>query len=344
MSMAQGKFTINGRLKVEGGSLDGCRLVVFKDGQKHRTLNADLNRFSLELELNKSYILSFEKDGFVTKRLSFDTKVPSSASQSAFTPFDFVVSLFKQYDGVNTVVFNQPVGMIRYDATAGDFDYDTDYTKSIQSALAAAQAEVDRKQKEEARSEAEAAKLKDQEAKAQAKADAKAAKDAAAQAKAQAKQELAQQAPKPVAPPEPAPKPAPAPVLPQPKPSSPPAAPKVQAPKPAVAAVVPKPSEGADPRRGSAPQYGYEPSRVQPALARTGEEPRPKFEPAVVPVIREQDVIVQPNEVVTIVRVQRGDEVTEYRRVARKYSGTFYFKDGASCSQLTYEQEALAEN
>ncbi|MBK6410082.1 MAG: hypothetical protein IPF78_10330 [Flavobacteriales bacterium] len=60
--------------------------------------------------MSKNYVLSFEKPGFVTKKLSFNTNAPASASPIGFTPFDFVVSLFKQYDGMNTVVFNQPVG------------------------------------------------------------------------------------------------------------------------------------------------------------------------------------------------------------------------------------------
>ncbi|MFN8350571.1 MAG: hypothetical protein U0U25_03810 [Flavobacteriales bacterium] len=41
---AQGVFTINGRLKVEGGRLDGAKLIVLKDeSQKVRTLNSGLS-------------------------------------------------------------------------------------------------------------------------------------------------------------------------------------------------------------------------------------------------------------------------------------------------------------
>ncbi len=343
MAMAQGKFTINGRLKVEGAGLDGCRMVVLKDGQKHRTITSDLNRFSLELELNSSYILSFEKDGFVTKKLSFDTKVPTGASPTGFTPFDFVVSLFKQYDGVNTVVFNQPVGIIRYDQALGDFDYDTDYTKSIQSALEAAQAAVDQKQKEESRQQADELKRKEQEAKAQAKLQAKQAKEEAAQAKARQKQEAAQpqvEAERPAPPPPPAPKQEP------PMPPAPVAKPApVRASAPRTANALPAaPSTGSDTRPSSNPRAGMDPSTVQAAIPRTASEPRPKFDQPPVHVIRRHDVIVQPDQVVTIVRVERDGQTNEYRRVSRKYSGVFYFKDGASCSQLIYEQEALAEN
>ena len=335
MGMAQGKFVVNGRLKIDGGSLDGSRMVVYMDGVKHRTLNTDLNRFSLEMELNKSYVLSFEKDGFVTKKLSFNTNVPATAAQIGFTPFSFVVSLFKQYDGLNTVVFNQPVGMIRYDSALADFDYDTDYTKSIQSALDAAQAEVDQKQKNEARENADSRKRKEQEAKEAARTVARAAKEA---------QQKVNEAPKPQPPP-PAPVQAKAPApTPAPAPAPPPRKERAAAPRVAVASNVAAPKEGMDQRKVSEARVQVEPSRVQAAVPREGMEPRPKYDPAPMSVVRHQDVIVQPNEVVTIIKLQQGDLLTEYRRVSRKYSGVFYFKNGISCSQRVYESEALAEN
>lgn len=338
---AQGRFVINGKLKVEGGGLDGCRMVVYKDGEKNRTISADLNRFSLELELNRSYILSFEKNGFVTKKLSFNTTAPPQAGKAGFTPFEFVVSLFKQYDGMNTVVFNQPVGMIRYDEKLADFDYDTDYTKSIQSALDEAQADVLKKQQEEAQAIAEEAKRKEREEKEKAKADARAAKDAQAKAKEAAKQKADQQRQAEV-------KPAPPPPAPAPPPPAPAAVakevpkPRREAPPKAVAAI-PKPTEGVDTRPASEPRMGQEPSPVQPALAHTSTEPRPKFEATPLVTVRHKDVIVEPGQVITVVRLEQGDTSTEYRKVVRKYSGVYYFKNGTSCSRFIYENEALAE-
>ncbi len=156
--LAQGGFQINGRVKLEGGSLDDTHVVVYKNGEKQRTISSGLSKFSLDLDLNADYILEFEKDGFVTKKLSFDTHAPAEAIANGFTPFEFAVSMFKQYEGVNTVVFNQPVGMIRYDKETDDFDYDTDYTKSIQSALEKTLQEVAAKQEMEKSKDAEEAK------------------------------------------------------------------------------------------------------------------------------------------------------------------------------------------
>lgn len=337
MVSAQSKFVINGRLKVDGGGLDGCRMVVYKNGEKDRTISTDLNKFSLELDLGANYVLSFEKSGFVTKKLQFNTRLPATATSEGLTPFQFVVSLFKQYEGMNTVVFNQPVGMIRYDPLQGDFDYDTDYTKSIQSALAEAQAEVERKQQEEARAEAEQTKQQQQQAKELAKQQAAADKAKAEEAKAA--QQLAKAEPKP--------KPEPKPALPAATVAAAVAAPKpertVRAPAPARPSTLPTPAAMAEARRETPTVVLEEASRVQVAKAHGLQEPRPKFEPAATPLVRHQDVIVNPNEVVTVIKLEQGPVVNEYRRVVRKYSGVFYFKNGRSCSQLTYEQEALAE-
>ena len=116
----QGKFTVNGRMKIEGGDLSNTRAVEYKNGVKERTISANLSKFSLDLDIGNNYVISFEKDGYVAKKISFNTNAPAEAAANGFTPFDFAVSLFKQYDDVNIVVFNQPVGMIRYDDKTGD--------------------------------------------------------------------------------------------------------------------------------------------------------------------------------------------------------------------------------
>ncbi len=299
---AQRSFTINGRVKVDGGSLEGVKVIVYKAGEKQRTLSNGLNKFSLVLEVNTTYQLEFVKDGFVTKKLDFDTNAPAEAAANGFTPFEFGVNLFKQYEGVNTVVFNQPVGMIRYDATADDFDYDTDYTKSIQSALAKTIAEVEQKQADEQHKADADAKLKAEEEKSKAKADAAKAKQEAdaskEQARVQKEQEVAVQKEKDRAeaetkkaeiaakkaeqerlaedsrkakePPPPKPKPAPKP-RPEPKPEPPPApvakvkVPKVRPelkPEPVVAQM--KGTRG-DPKEGGDTRRGLAPKELEEA-------------------------------------------------------------------------------
>jgi hypothetical protein len=338
-AFAQNGFTIYGKLRVDGGSVDGCRVVVYRNGVKVHTVTDDLRKFSMPLDLNQNYILSFEKDGFVTKKLSFDTHAPASAVQGGLLPFDFVVSLFKQYDGVNTVVFNQPVGMIRYSAELGDFDYDTDYTKSIQSALKEVEDAVAKKKAEEhdnggkaekakaeaARQQAQQAAEAERTAQAKAKADAEAAKQLAAKAKQEAEAKVTADAVR-KSPPKP-------PVQPRPAPAK-------RETRPTVSAEV---NRGSDQRNVAIPGNGVETSHVETANVHMGIEPRPKFASTSATPVRHKELIVEPNQVVVVVRVEEPQHTVEYKKVVRKYGGTYYFKDGISCTKLTYDSEALAD-
>ncbi len=380
-------FTINGRLKIEGGGMDGAHVVVYKDGAKDRTLTTDLAHFSLDLDLNANYILSFEKDGFVTKKLSFNTQAPAEAIANGFTPFEFAVSLFKQYDDVNMVVFNQPVGMIRYEAEMDDFNYDTDYTKSIQSQLQEVLEQVEKKQEEEKRMEENKEKLKQEEAKANAKAEAEARKaadeKAAAEAKAKkdeeaaavkaqaermkqeaaaakAEQERKQQEARMA---ETVAKKAaeakaeeerkaaaearrqeeerrntPPPVVRAERPKPPPATPKVEAHEVRANEV-----QGEDARRQGTVMEGFEESRMRDAATNVDEEPQPEEEATTPEVFRDEELIVEKNQVITVIRLETDNQKNEYRKVVHKFGATFYFKNGEAISRTAYEAEALVD-
>ena len=139
---AQDGLLLHGRVKVEGGSIDGGRVVVHQDGRPDSILTDRLNRFKLRLELNAEYLLSFEKEGFVTKTLFFNTHVPRDTRTSGFAPFEFTVSLFKQGETSRSEDFDRPVGKICYERSSSDFNYDSNYTKNVQKALRMAQGVV----------------------------------------------------------------------------------------------------------------------------------------------------------------------------------------------------------
>jgi hypothetical protein len=318
---AQGGFVINGRLKIEGGSVSGARMVVYRQGIEVRTVTQDLRKFTLPLDLNMNYVLSFEKDGFVTKKLSFNTQAPAAAVAGGLAPFEFVVSLFKQYDGVNTVVFNQPVGMIRFDNVLGDFGYDTDYTKSIQGALKDVQEAVAKKQAEDREKRTRTEPVGKDAVKAPVAKGTNGPGPDKPGAEAPRKQPEAKVAA-----------------------AIPP--PAIEPPRKPISAHtnISIPTVGKDLRRTAGPVRGVESSRVEAANAHVAFEPRPKYRPEANGPVRHEQLLVEPNQVITVVRLEKPDGSIEYRKVVRKYSGTFYFKDGTSCSEFTYESEALAES
>jgi hypothetical protein len=151
--MAQESIQVYGKMKLEKGSLDGT-IELHADGvRESRRKVSGSGKFSYIIEPNIDYIFSFSQEGYVTKKISFNTKIPGGREDIGHAPFEFQVTLFKQYEGVNFVVFNQPVGKIKFSEEIDDFDYDTDYTKSIQQRLAEVTKEVEKKSKEEDKQE-----------------------------------------------------------------------------------------------------------------------------------------------------------------------------------------------
>jgi hypothetical protein len=148
-------------------------------------------KFSLSLKLNCDYIISFNKPGYVTKKIQVNTTIAADRAKQGIYPFPFDVYLFKQYDGVNIIVFNQPVGKIAYNKDMDEFDYDTDYTKQVQSLIKEAEEQSKEKAlaeqakaKELEKEQVKLKKIMDAEAKAAANIKIQEEKKALADAKA----------------------------------------------------------------------------------------------------------------------------------------------------------------
>jgi len=164
--VAAQSFSVPVKFKVVDGNYDESQILVQRNGTTSQTIPGK-ERLTLELAYNTSYIISFTKPGYITKKISIDTHVPADRIGQGFEPYNYGVNLFKQYDGINTVIFNQPVAKIAFSKRIDDFDYDVDYTKSIQSAM---------KEAEEA-TEQHTAQLKKEEAQKLAAEKQKAADD-----------------------------------------------------------------------------------------------------------------------------------------------------------------------
>jgi hypothetical protein len=171
-AVAQERLETPVKLKVEDGSFEEVSVVInnITTGES-QTIPGDAH-LDIILKLNCDYVLSFAKPGYITKKIALNTNAPADRVAGGFYPFNFEVNLFKQYEGVNIVIFNQPVGKISFNRLIDDFDYDTDYTKQIQSALKVAEDEIKQKQKE-ARAQAELLKKEQERKKAEDAAQAK---------------------------------------------------------------------------------------------------------------------------------------------------------------------------
>jgi len=126
VSAARGTLHLDGILQIRGGSASSARIIVLPTGGMPYAMDNVSGRFKMNLPLDGTYLLSFEREGLVTKQVYFDTSVPLDKHESELS-FPFKVTLFSV--GKNDVyAYAGPVGFVHYDAGRQDFSYETDYT------------------------------------------------------------------------------------------------------------------------------------------------------------------------------------------------------------------------
>lgn len=68
-------------------------------------------KFSFKAEKNKNYILSFKKQGYISKEIIIDTHLEEELS---LKEVEFNVKLFPQVSNNSELVYDHPVGLIRF--------------------------------------------------------------------------------------------------------------------------------------------------------------------------------------------------------------------------------------
>jgi len=183
------------KFQVDGGSFSGTKVTITENGAVKKVFEPGKSKMMPELVFDKDYMITFEKDGYITKRVEISTKNVPEDIKGEDLDFDFAVEIFEQYEGVNTVIFNQPVAKWFYDPQEDEFTYDTDYTKSIRSALINFDKEYEDAKKNPPKVDEAALKAKQaEEARLAAEAEAKAAEEARKLAEAKAAEEARKKA------------------------------------------------------------------------------------------------------------------------------------------------------
>jgi hypothetical protein len=273
-------------------------------------MSAGLAHFTIKLDLQTSYLFSFEREGCVTKQLYFDTHVPDVFLDKAPFDFPFQVTLEPPPHGQH-FQYAGPVGNIRFFEDRGDFAYDTDYSKLIDPAMEQRMEEVRRTAVDTVRTVVSSPVSRVS---------------------------------------------GPVPVI--EGPSSAPVevldsaaltgtlVPAVETAPPLVHLIgdpaTTTPATSPDVRHHHPPpKVSEDPPVVVPPVrtSATGD----KYEEQVLPAgrppdSRDEELIVERLRVTTIVRIVQDGDSSEYRRVAHAYGAVFYFKDGVSCDQWTYDQ------
>jgi hypothetical protein len=155
IAYSQPRFTLEINSQVTDGKkrLDGAEIILYKNNKEVTKIITDKSgKANFILEPDNEYLIKFTKTGFVSKSLKMDTRnVPDSDIREG-TAFGSapVVELFQEIEGLDVSILNQPAGILVYSKATKNFDYDMNYTKSIQAQVQEMLRELELKQKEEA--------------------------------------------------------------------------------------------------------------------------------------------------------------------------------------------------
>lgn len=85
--------------------------------------------FSFRLDMNKQYTIEVEKNGLISKRISFNTTIPDEEKGTWMN--EFSIGLVKKCDGVDYAVLNEPVDKVSFDIKRREFVSDKDYVTRL---------------------------------------------------------------------------------------------------------------------------------------------------------------------------------------------------------------------
>jgi len=85
--------------------------------------------FSFRLEINKQYTIEVEKDGLISKRITFNTTMPDEEKGAWMN--EFSIGLVKQCNGVDYSVLKEPVDRVGFDSKRREFVSDKDYVSKM---------------------------------------------------------------------------------------------------------------------------------------------------------------------------------------------------------------------
>lgn len=126
-------------VRVKGNALNlmkqpikGGAITLMLDNKKVKTVITNRKgEFSLELQHSKTYTIEATKRGYVTKKISFITKVPQKDTKGYMWEYDLNIQLFETIDGLDVSPLKDPVAAIQYMTADEDFDYDNEYTDKM---------------------------------------------------------------------------------------------------------------------------------------------------------------------------------------------------------------------
>ena len=125
------KFDILVKFNISDGDFKNSTIVITKGGAPFRVINPNKEKHNVELPFNAEYLFTFIKMGYITKSVIVDTHIPPDREKEPFAKFSMEVRILPQPED-QIITYTQPVGIIKYSKEISDFDFDKDYSLTVQ--------------------------------------------------------------------------------------------------------------------------------------------------------------------------------------------------------------------
>lgn len=300
---------IDALVRVAGMPSTGTEVYIIPAEGRVEHLTEGFSQFYRELELQTTYLLSFERDGCMDKQVYIDTHVPQSFMSLSPFAFRFKVTLRGQERQGDR--YAGPVAFVRFNAGLSDFDYETDY-RMLRDSTVFQRLELARSLG--ADHPALGGDVLPDAVRVPSSGNLPAVEPAVPAGslpvvelpRKVTRVGVANAAPEPAA-------------------------------RPAPEVVENRSDTG--PKPAPAPPVGARPASLAPGFAKR-EHPSPRADLPADPLAegRSEELVVEPLRVTTIVRVVLNGVTTEFRRVAHYHGGVTHFKNGSPCSEAVYHE------
>ena len=131
---AERYLEINGTVELNMKPVSRAVITLYEGNSKIKSVKTGSGgRFSFKLDMNKDYTIEVSKEGYVSKKIRFVTKIPDEVT--GIWVREFAVGLVKYCEGVNYSVLNDPVDVIKYSVRREDFDSDKTFVYKVKPRL-----------------------------------------------------------------------------------------------------------------------------------------------------------------------------------------------------------------
>ncbi len=121
---------VYGTIEPEKGKSDKVQVNLYEENKlAEQLVTRKSGDYEFTMLANRFYTIEVIKEGYITKRLSFDTHVPEDFGETS--TMEFPIKIFKETKNMAKADFDFPTVLVVYDEKSRHFDYVKSYSRDI---------------------------------------------------------------------------------------------------------------------------------------------------------------------------------------------------------------------